>query len=291
MKNIIIFLITLLLLMISCNKENSTTETKQADIVEPLTIVVALDLSDRIVSEETRQRDIENILLAFDGFEERVKNLHYVKSEDRFMLTLVRQTSTPAEVKTLCDTLSIDLAAYNMRQKREAMERFKNELPNKVRRIYELANQQSLYSGADIYQYLERQLPACLEMANGKVTLLLMTDGYIELEPANENVQNNDRCNTMNSKTMHSLRKDDTFKQNSDILLVPEDLAQRKDLDRLRICVVGIQPKNTYIYEMEMVKNIWLTWLGKMNIDNRLIDYDQPAIVTKKLLINALHHS
>lgn len=292
MKNniaIILLLPLVALIASSCGNNSETTATTEVKRLEPLTMVIGLDLSNRVVPAGTRERDMNSIMKAFENFEKRVQKSHYIKSSDKFVVTVLRQSSNSPEMLALAEELSIDLSAYKMGSKRKKMDEFKAALPGKLRQLYDMAGQQTCYSGADVWGYLDMQLPAYLDMAEDRVVLILLTDGYIEMDPATENARRGQQYNCLNQQVLTRLREGDAFKENSDVLLLPETLARRKDLDhRLRMLVIGFQPREGYHLEQQMLNAVWTTWLDKMGIRHQLISYDQPPVVVDKLLSKAI---
>lgn len=289
MKNMILTLITVFALFLSSCTSNKTESAESTTKEAPVTMVCAIDASNRIETLEVRQRDISTILQVFNDFEKRVKKHHYVKSRDRFMVQLIRQTTNTSEMKEICDGIHLDLSVLKSRQKRKATDQFKEELPSKLAQLYEAASKQNTYSGADIYEYYEQKIPAIMDMSStDKVMIVMLTDGYIEIDPAEEVGQRNGRYNTLNSKQMSALRRNDTYLKDCDVMLIPDKLSTRNDLDRLKICVVGLQPRGGYINEGDLLDTIWQTFLNKMQIKNQVIGYHQPSNVSAQLLSNVL---
>lgn len=290
MKNIFIIIITIIVaIMSSCSNKQKSDNVESIIRESPVNLVCAIDMSDRIVSAEIRQRDISTIIQVFNNFEQKVKKAHYVKSNDRFMLQLIRQTSNTPEMKEISETIHLDLSALKTSQKRKAVEQFKSELPVRLEQLYKAAGKQSTYTGCDIYDYFDQKLPAIMDMSpTEKVFLVMLTDGYIEIDPAEEKGERNGRYNTLNQEQMAALRKGDAYQQYCDVLLIPQKLAQREDLERLKVCIVGVQPKGKYIHEAELLAKIWQTWFGELHLTNQIIGYNQPSHVSAQLVNNAL---
>lgn len=255
------------------------------------TYIIAIDLSDRLMNPETVSKDIACIENVFSQFEKEVTKKRFVGSKDKFLITLIPQTSNRnnTELARLSERLSLNLSASPIRSKRTDFQTFKERLSDDIIKLYDTAMVSKTFSGADIYKFMDQILPDQLEMAKGdEITVVLLTDGYIEMDNKEETAQRGTLQNHMNKRILEQLRHGENYQSNSDILIAPNRLASKSNLENLNLCIVGIYPKGSYIYELDMLEKIWGTWLDKINCNYHLINYGDTKHTTVKLLSDAI---
>lgn len=285
-----IAIIVILILTSACTTK---TTTENIPVEAPRSYCIALDLSDRIANPSTVDKDIASVMQVFASFEERVKKAHYIKNQDRFNIVLVPQSAqhNAHELNLLVSELSIDMQTIPVKKRYEYFMSFKQNLVEKLQRIYQLAKQPDIkdYYGCNIWMFLNDQLPDILEASNEvDFKLILLTDCYIEIDNTSEIFERNGQTNHMNSNMMARLRKNDYWKNDPcDILLLPERLC-KKDLSKLTVVVAGLASHNTYPYETQLLEKVWESFLRRMSLDCRIISYSNGTSVVSQNLSDAL---
>lgn len=241
----------------------------------PRTTIVALDLSDRIADGQQAEQDIAAVTQAFQTFARNVRDDRYIRSNDRFLVTVIPQASTDKEVERMAATLSIDMAAIPMRQKLERFKELAAKLPGTIRDIYRKARKPAAadYSGANVFKFLNETLPRHVREGHGDVSLVILTDGYIELDNPREAFSRAGKTNHMNRGVMAGLREGDRWRtEQCDFLMIPERLCGKgNDLSRMSVTIVGLSPKNPYPFETSMVEKIWDSFLDRMKVGRHQI--------------------
>lgn len=244
----------------------------------PQTFCVALDLSDRIADDQQVANDIAAVTRVFETFRQRVKDDRYIRNRDKFIVTVIPQTSTDKEVGRLAATLSIDMEAIPTRQKMTSFKALRNKLPGTLSDIYRMARKPSPadYSGANIWKFLNDILPERLKDGSGTFKLVMLSDCYIELDNARETFSRGGQTNHMNREVMAKLREVDRWKSSDcDILMLPERLC-RQDLSRLDVVLVRLTPKNPYPFENSLLEKIWGNFLDRMKVGGyQIIPYGE----------------
>ena len=293
-NSILSFLLTCVasVVMWSCIGSDETPSGKSMNSQH--TYILALDLSDRLMNPESVSKDIACIENVFSQFEKEVTKKRFVGSKDQFLITLIPQTSNRnnTELVRLSESLSLNLSESPIRNKRVDFLAFKERLSNDIVKLYDTAMATKTFSGADIYKFMDQILPDQLDMAKGnEITVVLLTDGYIEMDNKSETVQRGALQNHMNKRILDQLRHSESYQSNSDILITPNRLASKPNLENLNLCIVGIYPKGSYIYELDMLEKIWGTWLDKINCNYHLINYGDTKHTTVKLLNDAIQQN
>ena len=260
---------------ISCT-ESKSIDTK--DIVPAMqTFCVALDLSDRIADDQQVANDLIAIIRVFDVFEQRVKDQRYIRSRDKFMVTVIPQKSTDREIEKMVSSLSIDMESIPMQQKLSEFKEFKKKLPETLRGVYQKARKSSLndYSGANIWRFLNDFMPEHVKSYSGIFRLVLVSDCYIELDNTQEVFSRGGQTNHMNLEVMAKLREGDMWRSSPcDILLLPERLCQQ-DLSRFDVVLVGLSSKNPYPFETSMLEKVWESLFERMGVgSHHIIPYE-----------------
>lgn len=270
-------LLTALLAVINIACTGSmASETK--DIAQtPQTFIVALDLSDRIADAQVAEKDIASITQAFEVFSKRVRDNRYIRSNDKFLVTVIPQSTTDGQVESLAQTLTIDMAAIPMNQKLKHFKELAEKLPGTLREIYRKATRPSLsdYSGANIFKFLNERLPEIAKTQSGNIKLVMVTDAYIELDNSKEVFYRGGKTNHMNRTLMSRLREGDNWRSSPcDFLMLPERLCGTDHGHSMNVVLVGLSPKGSYPFETSLLEKIWDSFLDRLQVDrHRIIPY------------------
>ena len=242
----------------------------------PQTFCVALDLSDRIADNQQVEMDKFAVLQVFAIFEERAKTMRYINSTDKFMVAVIPQSGMDPRVGDLATLLSLDLSSIPMQEKNHKVKELRKRLPDTLDEIYSIAHRPSMeqYSGADVWRFFNDYIPERMK-ASEQFKLVMVSDGYIELDNSNETFSRSGQVNHMSKRLMASLREGDRWMNSDcDVLLLPERL-KRHDLSRMEFVLLGLRTRNPYPYETSLVEKVWTNWLERMKVGSaRIIPYE-----------------
>lgn len=230
----------------------------------PVNYVVLLDLSDRILQPEQVKRDQELIRIVFETFEKKVRGNLIINSKDRFRVVVAPQKSL-REPDGL-DGLYLDMGQLTFGEKRVQLEKLKQELPDRLARVYASALQgrrkKADFTGSDLWKYANESLPTDLD-ARYVNTCIVLTDGYFDFEKNPDVRPQGHRY--PDSRVLTRLRSQQDWRRTlarADEGLIPI----KKPLPRLSIYVAEIQAKNEFYEERELLEAVWTKWLGEMGV-------------------------
>lgn len=253
----------------SCNGETEETiiPKKPDDKVADKNYIVLLDLSDRLLSSNQVERDIQLITKVFDGFYDHVRyKKFFIKSNDKFKIVFAKQSGIPYSKSEEENKLYLDMSIYNIADKKNSINSFKENLKHSLESFYSKAKfskNETDYKGADIWNYFKDEIDNDLKEGYENV-LILLTDGYMDFEnPTIHRVSNR----YSNFQSFFSQLRNPNW----------EKLFNEKDYGlvklqknyaglNLKIAILEVQPKDGFPYEFDLIKKTWNKWLNEMSI-------------------------
>ncbi len=259
MKNLV-SLLAMVICLASCSS-NAETSTNTATNDN---YVVVLDLSDRIIQKPDQINiDTNAIRAVFEKFEKSVQKNIVVKSKDRFSLRIIPQKQSSLPGNTFENSLSIDMGKYSAAEKLVKLNEFKASFTSHMGLLYQqamLGNNNSDFSGVDMWQYFNEQINSDLDVHyNNKV--LILTDGYFDFEDKKHGIHSQNQSTT--TAPLLDKMKGQNWKQETDEKqpgIIPVKL-----IVPAKWLVCGIQPKANCkdLLEAEKLSYLWEQWLKK----------------------------
>jgi len=269
-------LLTGLLFLGSCNEFQQAVKDAKKEIPPPPkdNYIILLDLSDRILYNNQQQvpKDISIINAVYGVFKAKLgakdpAHLYY-SLHDKLKVLIAPQKTTPKSLYDMVGSLRIDLSAEQPDRKSAAIDSTEKIFNNVLPEIYKLAvigNNSTAYSGADIWKYFNEDLADDLEK-DAQNTLFIITDGYMDLEKAEERPSQNNRYASC-SQIINLLKKypdwETKFTQDDYGML-----SITKKFANLKVVLLQVNPKEDWTGEYSLLTKIWGKWFTEMGISN-----------------------
>jgi hypothetical protein len=164
--------------------------------------------------------------------------------------------------------LRIDLSAEQPDKKAVQIDETEKTFSTTLPEIYKLAvigNNSTAYSGADIWKYFNEDLADDLEK-DGQNTLFIITDGYMDLEKAEERPSQNNRYASC-SQIINLLKKFPDWEAKfteGDYGFLPI----AKKFPNLKVVLLQVNPREEWNGEYSLMTKIWGKWFTEMGISN-----------------------
>ena len=271
-----ILLLTGLIFCLGCNEFQQAVKDAKKDVVLPPkdNYIILLDLSDRILYNNQQQvpKDIAVIKSIYSVFKSRLDvkdptHLYYTVN-DKLKLLIAPQRTTPKNLYDMAGSLRIDLSAGQPDKRAGLIDSAEKNFDNTLPEIYKQAvigNNTRAYSGADIWKYFSEDLEDDLEKTEQN-TLFIITDGYMDLEKADERPSVKNRYSNC-SQIINLLKKYPEWEKkftDEDYGLLPV----QKKFNNLKVVILQINPKEDWPSEYALLTKIWGKWLTEMGITN-----------------------
>lgn len=262
MKKLTILLTVLLFAAAACNNEK---EVIHKDAVKPFNYMVLLDLSDRLTIPEQCERDIEIIKAVFDEFNNTVRRNLVINSKDKFQVIVAPQKGIPYSTGKYENSLFLDMGSLSAGMNVNALVDFEKRLPEILQDLYTnafLGTSTSDYPGTGIWQFFNENLQ-CLAASNYENNLIVLTDGYFDLEDYTRQLAEGNRYPT--TSFLSSIRNKPDWKmllEKNDLGLIPV----KKEFPGMKVIVAEINPKYDFQYEADMLIYVWKKWCTEMQI-------------------------
>ncbi|MEY4875196.1 MAG: hypothetical protein RL708_345 [Bacteroidota bacterium] len=259
MKSILFFSIifSLAFFNISCNRNNENPISTQHNFV------VVLDLSDRLLNANQKEKDSCMIMATFKEFEDSARKTLILTSTDRFSVRIIPQKNSPLQQDYFENKLSLDLSKIDAAHKNSDFEKLKKELPNLIATLYHQANlgvKSDNYFGVDIWKFFNNEMNDEL-MADAINKVIVITDGYFDFNDNTHVLQQKNKYTStqfLNALTMNDWQ---TKASIDDVGLVPVNISKKT-----KWVIVGLQSKNQNDIEMEQkLEYFWQKWLIESN--------------------------
>lgn len=269
-------LLTGLFFLWGCNEFQQAVKDAKKEIPPPPrdNYIVLLDLSDRILFNNQQQvpKDISVIKSVYGVFKSRLNakdptHLYY-NLNDKLKVLIAPQRTTPKSLYDMVGSLRIDLSSEQPDKKANLVDESEKTFDTMLPQLYKLAvigNNSTAYSGADIWKYFNEDLADDLEK-DGQNTLLIITDGYMDLEKSEERPPQNNRY-ASSSQIINTLKKYpdwETKFTEGDYGILPI----AKKFTGLKVVLVQVNPKDNWNGEYSLLTKIWGKWFTEMGISN-----------------------
>lgn len=285
-------LLTGLFFLWGCNEFQQAVKDAKKEIPPPPkdNYIILLDLSDRILYNNQQQvpKDISVINSVYGVFKAKLgakdpTHLYY-SLHDKLKLLIAQQKTTPKSLYDMVGGLRIDLSAEQPDKKAALIDSTEKLFYATLPEIYKQAvigNNSTAYSGADIWKYFNEDLADDLEK-DGQNTLFIITDGYMDLEKAEERPSQNNRYASC-SQIINLLKKYpdwETQFTKGDYGILPI----AKKFTNLKVVLLQVNPKEEWNGEYSLLTKIWGKWFTEMGISNyRFIKDDNVNEVRESL--------
>lgn len=273
--NFALLALTALLICSNTNSSPSKEENSLAKL-EPINIVVLLDLSDRIIKTDGQaDKDLDIIKSILDKFEERQKRQVYITSKDRLRVLVAAQ---PGVNVSSNDDLVIDMNQLKQPKNggsigRPAFVKAREKFSSALKNLYDKALK-SPHTGADIYTFFCSDYPVNI-MSNDatvKNKLIVITDGYLNFDAGS--IPQRPKCTYMRNLTQLRTAKQDwkSYFQKNDLAMCP---CTRK-FKNTEVILLETAPlnKGTSVYEFDIVEHYWKEWFKTMSLPVQVFPHD-----------------
>jgi hypothetical protein len=269
-------LLTGLFFLLGCGEFQQAVKDARKDVVLPPkdNYIVLLDLSDRILFNNQQQvsKDLSVIKSIYAVFKSKLgvkdpTHLYYTVN-DKLKVLIAPQKTTPKSLYDMVGSLRIELASEQPERKANVIDSVEKTFNTTLPEIYKQAvigNNSNAYSGADIWKYFNEDLEDDLEK-DGQNTLFIITDGYMDLEKAEERPAQNNRFASC-SQIINSLKKYPDWEKKfneGDYGILPI----AKKFANLRVVLLQVNPKEDWNGEYALLTKIWGKWFAEMGINN-----------------------
>lgn len=259
-----------------CNEFQQAVKDAKKDIPPPPkdNYIILLDLSDRILYNNQQQvpKDIAVVKSLYGVFISKLNSKDpthlYYNLNDKLKVLIAPQKTTPKALYDLVGGLRIDLSSEQPDKKVNLVDETKRTFDSLLPPLYKQAvigNNSNAYSGADIWKYFNEDLSDDLEK-DSQNTLFIVTDGYMDLEKADERPPQNNRyagCLPI----INALKKYPDWEARftaGDYGLLPV----AKKFTNLKVVLVQVNPKDDWNGEYSLLTRIWGKWFTEMGISN-----------------------
>lgn len=244
---------------------------------EPLNIVLALDLSNRLAKTPGQaEKDQEIIQSILEVFEERQKRQAYIGSSDMLRVVVAPQPNVGTRTN---DSLRIDL---KIKKKKTAdgktlvgWPKYKQEretFNRAVKQLYEQALQDP-FTGADLYTFFCTELPENFTAAQAKTKVIVLTDGYLEFD--RKYLSSRPACSYMRELDKMRAEKQQWQKrfEKKKLALCP---CQNQAFENTEVLMLETAPlfKGASVYEFPIIRHYWETWFDTMNLPAEVEPHD-----------------
>lgn len=244
--------------------------------LEPLNVVLVLDLSNRLV-RMPGQTDKDQVIIrsVLDIFADRQRRQAYITSNDLLRLVVAPQPDVPTSTN---DSLRVDMKEKQVKIGKATLmglPKFKAErarFERALSRLYEQALTNP-FTGADLYTFFCTELPRNFADPNRKTKVLVLTDGYLEFD-----------------RQYLSRRPDCTYMRELDKMRAErEKWKSRFDRKKLALCPCSGQQfsntevlfletaplyKGASVFEFPMIEHYWKNWFDSMALPASIEPHD-----------------
>jgi len=251
--------------------------------------LVILDLSDRLLSDQQAEKDLKSIGSVYQSFIKSIKQKNIINATDRFKIKIVHQPGTSLNEGNYQQFLELDLSTIPAMNRIAAVASFDKRIRPVLQKLYkdaELGPKSSDYSGVDLWRFFNEKLTLELrENMNNQVVIL--NDGYFDYEnkkhPAIK--RQNRSTNTSFYRVIRGNNWESTMNNGNYGILKTNVNFQKFDIS---IGIVGLNPKENSLTELDMLKETWSKWLIEIGFSNIYLIENQndSNTVTRLLAIN-----
>tara|TARA_R110002020_G_scaffold262126_1_gene476440 strand:+ start:6355 stop:7266 length:912 start_codon:yes stop_codon:yes gene_type:complete len=274
------YIIPVLLVLLQACKDEPKIPKESAPSSKPvkklnserpdLNISLLLDLSDRISPDkypdpamEFYERDLGYINSVANAFEIHLRNKRTLKINDQIQL-FIDPEPADKELNQKLDLLKLRFTKDNATKDKIISISEKYDSIPKL--IYETAILDDAYVGSDIWRFFKSKVnDFCIE-ENHRNILIILTDGYIYHK--NTILEEGNQTSYLTPQTVKKFNLN-TGKWKERMLdknygFIPAN----KNLDKLEVLVLGINPDIKNPYEEDVIQKYWKDWLEAMGVSN-----------------------
>lgn len=260
----IISLIALLttIILLGCNDTNQTEKPATKH-----NFIILADLSDRILDENQVQNDKEIIKYIYKAFKDTVRLKFFIQSTDhiKFRIAGLNKSSYGADFEK---QLSLNLEKMEINKKSVSVKNLDKSLDSILTVLYDRAvqsNREAKITESNIWKYFNDELES--DLVNDSLTinyLFILTDGYFRALNADQAVQTNNRFSSIDFIALLRGNDWETKLTEYDYGIIPV----RKDLGNTRVMLSELNPKDGFLYEYDLLRQIWIKWFSEMKISS-----------------------
>jgi len=279
MNNKILFIFSIVLLF-SCSESNNEKEDSK---VKNLNVSILLDLSDRIdtvlYANETMhfyKRDLGYIRSIARSFSSHLKTKRAFFIQDDIRVFIDPEPKSK-KVNDVLQSLSFEFKT-DTEDIIEKLDNLENNYVELSSQLYIQALEDNVYPGSDVWNFFKKKVSDfCIKEDKDNVVIII-TDGYMFHEDSKYDESN--RSSYLTSKNINT--KGLNVNACKDIIKEKDFgfIATRKDLENLRVLVLGVNPSQKYEnpYEGDVIETYWENWLGEMGVqDTKIVEAYLPS--------------
>lgn len=218
----------------------------------PLNISVFIDLSDRLIRNQTpsqTQRDLEIIDQLSDIFIDDCRTNGGIIGSNNHFQVFFYPTPDNTQISTLSKGLNIDMKKLDIKQKKVELKNMKEQFNKNLSQIYEDAVSAKQWVGCDIWGFFSNKDVDVQCVRKGyRNILVILTDGYLY------HVQNKQKIGDAYSYILPQTLSN----QNSSLI------AKRDGLDDLEVLMLEVNPYTPT--QREPMINILEQWFEEMGV-------------------------
>jgi len=237
----------------------------------PLNIIIVLDLSDRLVKTQGQAEKDKVILRGIlEDFEKFAKLKAFLTSKNRISVLVAAQPDVGAYP---VDSMRIDMTTRLGTDKEVGFPLFKKRKEAFLRALNKLYAEalSSPFTGADIYTFLCTDYPQSYMLNGYRNKVIILTDGYLTFD-AKYSAQRPKGTYMRELKAMREAKdKWREYFDKNNLKLTP---CGSKNYVRTELMLIETAPlnKGTSVYEYDIVKHYWKTWLDASGLRNASIE-------------------
>jgi hypothetical protein len=229
---------------------------------------VLLDLSDRIMDARQQQRDKDLLAAVFTRFEAMARERQYIYCQNRLQVLALPQKNNPPQLEALEQRLRLDFSKIHIKDRSNYLKKNGAVYTTAVDSMYALAGlgrRSSDYAGSDTWQFFRQYLPHYLStdtLVQNRV--IVITDGYLDFENLEHKKQEGCRYSFSSALMQDARSRGDRWRTVFDngCGLLPVIFNQ----PNTQIMLLEMQPRNSFMYEKELLNYMWTGWTRQMNI-------------------------
>jgi hypothetical protein len=262
-------------------------KTTYASTSKPTNIILAVDLSDRMLHPDQAEIDQAGILKTWSSFVKSVSShSNLFTARGCFQIVLIPQEGQPQKLTDISKKLSFNFESYDISTRARAFSEFNKALPARVKELYMLAargNKHSDYPGVDIWGFFNQYLTAYLKPTHSN-KLILLTDGYLDFEDKSRNYSQGNLSTTTHFLNDKSVFNQVNWKQacvNKGYGIIP--LKFKQTFTALILEVRSKISEQTNPFRINQLSYIWQEWLLHCGIAAQITPHTDREITFQKI--------
>ena len=228
--------------------------------------ILLLDLSDRLQkNKEQSEKDKVIINGVFDLFEKEVNKKLSIRSKDMIRVIIAPQPEINYNTFKLSENLEVNMESIKAEERFDAITTLKKTFLNSVDSLYESADQNKLFVGADIWDFFNSSVDNYVS-PDKKNYIFILTDGYLNF---NKNYQNS-RLKSENKTTFMEISK---FRNNPNWETAFNEgkyglYPVNKKIENTEIYMLEIAPNDIrHPEDYNIICKYWGNWFEELGIE------------------------